>query len=813
MRWDQTEYILKGLYLGLLVAVALHGPTWGQIGLLLACTAGGLAIALGWAAVQKIREGVSLKGNALGFVLFLLLENPRAVFTGVIGGLTAGSYFLLRDSDRAELIFGPALGGVALGFALWVVRNLRDAQLRVYLGLALAAAIIGGAAAALWLSPMAVERQTVAGALLLLGIPGLYLLTFASLEEETEVEIAALCGALGVGLWFLGGESAPALRSFALVPPLLLYYTYTKFILPGLRVFKHALRGLTYRQVGQVDRALISLSRALQLSPNDPLAREQLWELHRDLDFHKIKEHPTIFKLVNYPMCLERVASLLLADAPQPKQIQEALHLMELIAGQRPDLEPACWYWRAVAACHQRDYDEAERNLRQLLTGETPADPKARKQMLLAGWQLALMLHPEMKKRVGEPLIEQASRRFEAIGAVERELAFKPDDAAAWDLKRLIYSPLTEAMYLARTAEATIRPDFDYRYVKELGAALIDDAKQWPRGCEFLRIAARGLPLEAATLYTSIAKAHEKSGDQSGMWSNYQKAMQLGRAIGVEQLAAADRQTLFTAVKQVGERAMAENQIDVALDAFKFYSQKEEAGIETYRVLAELFERKADVWTALNCTEHALTYNAGDADLIARKDRYAYSIMPADLKERWDTVKSWFDTDYCLTKANFLLEKGGGDLGVLDWAGHLAELFGAAFPGSLDGLVLRARIHRLRGEIPEAIELLEKVRQNKPEKFVNEREEDAWYVAHRLLGDLYLENTPVEAVKCFLEFRKSSRAGADTMYKLGRAYEGVGDLPRAARCYEEVTTFPDHPLFYEARDGLERVQRGGAVRS
>src|SRR5262245_13648016 len=115
----------------------------------------------------------------------------------------------------------------------------------------------------------------------------------------------------------IAGESM--IRSLAVVAPLLLYYTYTKYVLPGLRVFKHALRGLSFRQVGQIDRALVSLGRALQLNPQHPLAREQLWELHRDLDYHKVKDHPTILKLINYPLCLERVAALLLGDMPQPK--------------------------------------------------------------------------------------------------------------------------------------------------------------------------------------------------------------------------------------------------------------------------------------------------------------------------------------------------------------------------------------------------------------------------------------------------------------------------------------------------------------
>src|SRR5262249_4529545 len=155
------------------------------------------------------------------------------------------------------------------------------------------------------------------------------------------------------------------------------------------------------------------------------------------------------------------------------------------------------------------------------------------------------------------------------------------------------------------------------------------------------------------------------------------------------------------------------------------------------RTLAELFERKTEPWTALHCVEHALTYNPSDPDLIARKDRYVYSVTPEQLKERWESVSRWFDSEYCRTKAVHILEKGGGDLDLLDWAGHLAELYGTAKPSTIDGLVLRARVHRMRGEIAQAIELLEKVRQNKPEKFASEAESDAWFVAHRLLGDLY----------------------------------------------------------------------------
>ena len=353
-------------------------------------------------------------------------------------------------------------------------------------------------------------------------------------------------------------------------------------------------------------------------------------------------------------------------------------------------------------------------------------------------------------------------------------------------------------------------PRFNYEYGQQLGLALIEDAQQWPRGCEYLRIAAHGMPLRAATLYIQIANTHEKHGDNDGLWTNYMKAMQIGRQIGVENLLPADRETLFASVKKIGELALKQGQTDAALEAFKFYSLYENAGIETYRVLAELFEKKVDIWQALRCCEHALTYNAADKDLVARKDRYYYSITPAELHARLENVKLWFDPQYCRDKARWVLDKFNGDFELLDWASHLTELALVAQPGSHAARLLKARGHRLRGEIPETISLLEEIRQHRPEKFFNEEETKAWYFGHRMLGDLYLDANPAEALACYGEFRKSDEAGADTSFKMGKAYEALGDLPHAAACYEEVTAYEQHPLYYEAREAFTRVKRGGA---
>src|SRR5437867_9874334 len=86
--------------------------------------------------------------------------------------------------------------------------------------------------------------------------------------------------------------------------------------------------------------------------------------------------------------------------------------------------------------------------------------------------------------------------------------------------------------------------------------------------------------------------------------------------------------------------------------------------------------------------------------------------------------------------------KEAGDLDMLDWASHLADLAHTLYPDSHAARVLQARIQRQRGEIDEAKKLLEEVRANKPEKFPSNEEEDAWYLANRLLGEMYIDDRP-----------------------------------------------------------------------
>src|SRR5262249_50557764 len=163
----------------------------------------------------------------------------------------------------------------------------------------------------------------------------------------------------------------------------------------------------------------------------------------------------------------------------------------------------------------------------------------------------------------------------------------------------------------------------------------------------------------------------------------YLLALRVAKKVGVANLSVEDKVSIFAVAKLLGDHASRENQLDVALEAYKFYSQYEKAGGETWRTLADLFERKAtladsegkpaeyqdSLFSSLWCTEPALSYSglSADKDLLGRKDRYMVSITADEVKKRWEGIRLWFDVQYSLDKTRQVLGAGAMDLDALDW--------------------------------------------------------------------------------------------------------------------------------------------------
>src|SRR5205085_12650515 len=138
------------------------------------------------------------------------------------------------------------------------------------------------------------------------------------------------------------------------------------------------------------------------------------------------------------------------------------------VGAQRPTAGAAVGYWRSVALTHARQYEQAAVELAGVLDPTaSEADNGYRNGILLHAWQLALVLHPELNRRVGTPELSRPRRRMEAIAAVERKLKEVPDDADAWTLKRLLYSGLTEQEYLQSVRSGSEGPNgqggFEYQ--------------------------------------------------------------------------------------------------------------------------------------------------------------------------------------------------------------------------------------------------------------------------------------------------------------------------------------------------------------
>ena len=262
-------------------------------------------------------------------------------------------------------------------------------------------------------------------------------------------------------------------------------------VLPWLRVVKNSFRGLCFARVGRLPPRLQAFRRALQFDPQNKLARDGFWEVHRSLDLNAVANDAQTLALVDLDLCLDRAGALLVQGKPNETQLHEAHQLLDLVQRLRPQLRPPIDYWRAVAHTHGRQYEDAADELSRLLDPvHYGRDNPQRHAVLLPAWQMALTLSEELRRRVGTAQLAQPGRRMEAIAVVERRLAENNDDQAAWGLKRLLYSELTVDEYRQAMGDQPAPPGegppvFDYNYVQQLGLALIDDDKQWQRGGEY----------------------------------------------------------------------------------------------------------------------------------------------------------------------------------------------------------------------------------------------------------------------------------------------------------------------------------------
>ncbi len=546
MRWAKSEYILKGVFLGLLLFVSLQKDLdWNATGRVAMWLGGGFAVAILLAAARHHRDIKGLGRNPLGFLLFLLLENPFLIYAGIVLGLAGAALeFLMTLKSQTPLENLPpeanilgycVLGGAIFGYGLSELKQIANPLYRLGITAILCAAV--GIVLYYWLDELHMlgdaHQQMLLGVHLLLGIPFFYLLIFCGMAEESEVEIAALCATFGLGMYLVKfPERMPALGTLL---PVGLYVIYSIRILRPLRVFKHALRGIGHMQVGRTKDALVAFNRALELNPKHPLARHGMVRLHRGVELGQLDAETRA--LLNPNLVVSEAANMLLAGTPSPHQLKEATDLLSFVEEQWPQLKPTTDYYKAVADTHGRRLDSAVERLTSLLDPEAwPAGDRHRESILFEAWQLALRTHPELKRRVGDVQLPLPGRRMEAIRAIERQLHRVPGDPAVLSFRSELFADVTGDEY-SQAAAGGPMADFPYAYAEEIGVPLLDQPDQWQRGALLVRIAAHGQAERGPALFQKLAEVAANNGDAEAAHGYRKQARSYGQEVGAANLA------------------------------------------------------------------------------------------------------------------------------------------------------------------------------------------------------------------------------------------------------------------------------------
>src|SRR6185437_3527599 len=651
--WHRNEYILKGLFLGLWTFVALQvavDPNAVQVDLpwVLGWVGAGLAIGLILGTLLQLRRGVMPWENWKAFPLLVLLESPTFIYCGIVLGLAAGvisgsefsrgwatpiaGWFGLTFDDIKHatsaafpddnprkgnmpgdwLLFCTA-GGALLGFGLYRLRQFDDPKWRFTAGLVVAALFVylGGEYASLIPGLSGAEGETARfnlGVYILLGLPFFYMLTFCGEAEESEAEIMAFCASLGIALALMNvsGRLISA-QAIPFLLPVTIYFAYATRILPGLRVFKHVLRGYSYLNLGRLREAIYFFRRALELDPNSVLAQQGMLALHNNLSLARIENDPALVEILDFGICLDRAEAFLIAgQAPTATHRAEAERFLNLVERNKPVYQARVDYLRSVAQTHAKEYDAAAHTLSTLLSPETPNyNAKVRQAVLYPAWNLALFLSGEIEKRVGWKELDKPGRRIEAIAAVERHTAANPQDTEAKELKALLYSQLQESEFVSAAINGPPRY-FNFEYVEQLGLALVDDAdpERRDRGMAYLRMAGRGLPNDGPGIFKKLADVSEKLGDAEAAHAYLEQVKRCALFVQPVNLAKDQREIYFTALKKLADAAEARGDFDAAIAELRLYLEGGGTGeLNIYRRLADLHAKAGDTMNAVLMVE------------------------------------------------------------------------------------------------------------------------------------------------------------------------------------------------------------------
>ena len=816
-----NDVILKGIFLGLVLHAArilglADHPCWRELGWLLAWTVGGLVVG-GLLTLWPRRGAISRTPGALPRQIALgLLEDGWLPQAGLVLGLIFGNLTVLHPVGGEDLVgwfIGLVAAGVMLGVIFTILGGLtgRGIKLAIGAGFGLLIAAGMGLALGLWgtegLASQRLTGSVVAGLWLLVAAVLYLALILTSIDPESEAELGCLTMVLpGLGLYLASGANGWGL-GLGLMAPSLVCLLVGEGMAGRLRLAKVLLRARLHMATGNWRKALGCSSRALNIDPANPRALADFWQLTSKLDTDELLADSNARSLVRAERCLQWVARRL-GGNPGPAGLDECERMCTLVERLDPPLAPLAEHWRVVADLHAGKSAEAMNRVRSLLApgkGTGSENEAIWRQARRLTWLLALAWHDRLRQGVAETLlVDHPGAALEALEAIEEAWVQDPENIRLRSAWRGVVEKLDEARHGPLISQGGWK--IDWRRVEGLGVGMLEEAGRLLRGAELVRLAASGNPAISPGSLIAVARALQSSGDEAGGLEHFRQAVAVGQRQGQSNLSEEDRELYFRAVKYLAEVADHDGRLPEAIRFWSLYSENPRSGLETLRRLAELHERQGDPPQALRAVEKALLYNAKDPDLLARRERYAWSLDLTHVEQNPEVYRGIIDTSFCTERSRKILDSGQADQEWLNLAEHLLGLGLLVRPDHLMTKLLLGRARSRQGDKIGAVKLWEEIRAAKPANWVEGESDDAWQRANQALGEAYLETgRPEEAIACLEDFRKSSRSGANTLFRLGQAQEALGKTRQARRLFQEVEGFEGNPLVWEAREALARL--------
>lgn len=797
-RWRLKESLLKGALLSEIAVFVLATPGgWNALVV-------GLVPLLAALTLAKWRHGGGGRSLRLAGLIAAVLDHPDVVQTTLVLFLAATGLVLgwPVGATLFAVMAGILAGFLFEGLARWCPPRLASwatGGIVVAAGLVLVAAVETE-----WL-PLhnGAPARAIAFAL---AVPLYYLFVFAGRHEETDFDIALIALAMGASL---AQTSMPlTMRGMILLVPLAVFLAYSERIRVGLAAFKHSLRGIAAEQAGDLAEALWCYSRALALRPGSELAEAGNWRVHARIDPRDLDRPGPLLSLVDPALCLERVRRLVEKDAVAARG--ECEKLLALVEGRRPEWCRLVELERirlAVAVPDPPTALERIRGLVALAPGDIEKLPPEDQDAIFTAWTMATG-NPLLVAAGSLGWLDEPPLLFSLVAALTAIAKRNPRDDRAASLQPFVYRRLRRRDVLDFSSHADDAMDWlDYRYCLDLARQAAQDGDA-PAAAQLYGIAELGLPEERLRIWFSLFQLEEAGSPGARGW--LERILELSRSIGVGRLSAQDREVYFFACKKMAEIALASGESGLAIANLEAYSASPSSGLATLETLWNLYAKVGDLVSAVRPIEAALIYElpASERSVWQARKRELYGKLRAqDVLPRWSEVGRNFDFHYCYQCARECWEAADIEA-TMRWL-DLAALGGGSFLRGVN--LLLGRVHYRGGRSADAAACWTAAMDKRPKKWHDSAEEEAYFQACRLLGDLYLDELgePAKAAECYRQYQGYVKSGAETLFRLGRALEAAGRPTEARKWYDMVLVYPSHPRAADARSALARLQTVG----